>query len=208
MSRKTSGRNKTRAYPTIKVEGATSPIYRELLKLMEDSTLFQVGDYAKNFWNRLSKIVEKGEINSFEVPAYDPSINNGKLSFIPFRIPATGFTPEELEQIASENQLRIGTFSEYILFCATLLYKAIQGEFTLDTAWHELNNCMQSSFGSKLSRTGCKGIAGKYDLGNTHKILRGSKLHYVVLSGNLLFINVYDQLPDYYSMVSVGWFIR
>lgn len=149
-------------FSTFKVERANSPIYTELLARMDGCSLFIPNGAEIHFRNKLSSIVKEGKIEAFEVPMCDPSVNNGHLSFAPFRIPATGFSPEELEELAQKNGLRIGNFSEYILYCAALLNTMIQRS-NLKDAWKELKELMKPSPPEKILRTGCMGIPEKRD---------------------------------------------
>ena len=211
---------KTTEFETIKIPGSDSPIYAELLKHKP------ADDKEAKFIDDLKEAISKS-VKKFEVFVNDPSMDdNGKLQFVPRFEPAKGYSYDELEELAKENGLRLGTKDEYILFMGWLITSLInEGWFEKD-AWFAV--CTDSrelghyytlaKHEDALELTGSRMIAGKCDLANTREVLaRDEKSHvfwiaagcYDELSYNrpltCLGCVYYFDTPNYNS---VGWFVH
>ena len=159
-------------FETIKIPGSDSPIYSELLK--HHPTTFK----DKRFIDNLKEAISK-PIKDFEVFANDPSMDNGKLQFVPGFKPAVGHSYNEWEELAKENGLRLGTKDEYILFLGWLITGLINEGWSERDAWFavctnskELGHYWDSADAKNdFEPTGSRRIVGKCDLANTRKIL-------------------------------------
>lgn len=158
---------------TIHVESSDSKIYSELLKHEA------VKKCEKKFMNDLRTAIEAG-IKSFKVPVCDPSIDaNGKLQFVPGCKVAVSYSYNELEKLAEENSLRLGTKNEYFLFLGTIINRLIAEGWSETTAFEAVCNDStklghyHNSADAKgdFEPTGSRKIVGKCDLANTYKIL-------------------------------------
>lgn len=169
----TKATTKTGEFETIKVEGSDSKIY---VTLMKHKT---ANDDEEKFKNTLMKAI-LASVQDFEVFACDPSIDeNGKLQFVLGFKPAVGYSYNELENLAEENGLRLGTKFEYVLFLGTLINNLIAEGWSEADAWYSVcvdskelgHYCNSADAKHDLELTGSRKIAGKYDLANTYKIL-------------------------------------
>lgn len=210
---------KTMGIETIQVEGSDSKIYSELLKHKT------VNDCEEDFMKNLRTAIEAG-IKSFKVPVCDPSIDeNGKLQFVPgFKVPV-GYSYNELEKLAEENSLRLGTKNEYFLFLGTMLNRLIAEGWSETAAFEavctdstELGHYANSADAKDdFELTGSRKIVGKCDLANTYKILaKDEKAGGFWLAGGCYVEGGFDYpladldlnffYVDQYSN-SVGWFV-
>ncbi len=210
----------TTEFETIKIPGSDSPVYAELLK--HDPT----NNAEMTFIYDLKKAISKS-VKGFEVFVNDPSMDHdGKLQFVPGFKPAVGYSYNELEELAKENGLRLGTKDEYILFMGWLINSLIkEGWFEMD-AWlavctdsRELGHYFNSA-GAKwyfFEPTGSRIIVGKSDLANTYKVLARDENAggFWLASGRCL--NFGSDYPlasldlngnyDNHDIYSVGWFV-
>lgn len=156
-----------------KVKGSYSKEYKELLKYEPK------GENQKLFKNLLSKAIDSN-IQDFEVPVCDPSMDeNGIIQFIPGEKIITGFSCKEWERIAENNNIRIGTKSEYILFLGSIMNNLIKEGKEQDKVWEDICddskeighylNSINAKF--KFEKTGSRKVAGKCDLSNSYKVL-------------------------------------
>ncbi|MBP3502547.1 MAG: hypothetical protein J6K42_03610 [Clostridia bacterium] len=204
---------------TIHVEGSDSKIYSELL---EHKAL---NNREKEFMKNLRTAIEAG-IKSFEVPVCDPSIDgNGKLQFIPGCKVAVAYSYNELEKLAEENSVRLGTKNEYFLFLGTILNRLIAEGWSERAAFEavctdstELGHYANSADAKDdFELTGSRKIVGKCDLANACKILANDeKAGGFWLAGGfyyrdgshcplacLYLYSCYDSRSNY----CVGWFV-
>ena len=205
-------------FETIKIPGSDSPIYSELLK--HHPTTFK----DKRFIDNLKEAISK-PIKDFEVFANDPSMDNGKLQFVPGFKPAVGCSYNEWEEIAEVNGLRLGTKDEYILFLGWLITGLINEGWSERDAWFavctnskELGHYWDSADAKNdFEPTGSRRIVGKCDLANTRKILAkdekaggfwlaGGVCNLSGSYGPLANLNLGDYY-DYHANDSVGWFV-
>lgn len=204
---------------TIHVEGSDSKIYSELLKHEA------LDDCQRKFMNNLRTAIEAG-IKSFKVPVCDPSIDaNGKLQFVPGCKVAVGYSYNELEKLAEENSLRLGTKNEYFLFLGTILNRLIAEGWSETTAFEAVcsdstklgHYCNSADAKGDFEPTGSRKIVGKCDLANACKILANDeKAGGFWLAGGGCGGNGYRYplaclaLSDYYDShcdCGVGWFV-
>ena len=207
----------TTEFETIKIPGS-GPFYAELLKHKPEN-----GEEAK-FIANLKEAISKS-ISDFEVFVNDPSMDNGKLQFVPGFKPAVGYSYNEREELAKENGLRLGTKDEYILFLGWLITGLINEGWSERDAWFavctnskELGHYRNSADAKNdFEPTGSRRIVGKCDLANTCKILaKDEKAGGFWLAGggydndgsnnplaDLVLRCNYDILSNY----SVGWFV-
>lgn len=210
---------KATEFETIKIPGSDSPVYAELLKHEP------VNDEEVSFIdNHLKKAISKS-VKEFEVFVNDPSMDNGKLQFVPGFKPAVGYSYNELEKLATENDLRLGTKDEYILFMGWLINSLINEGWSETNAWKavctdskELGHYYTSvDTKGEFEVTGSRKVAGKCDLANAHKILAkdneaGGFWH----AGGGCYFNsrceplaglLFDVGCDGCDFDSVGWFV-
>ena len=209
---------KATEFETIKIPGSDSLVYAELLKHKPAS------DEEARFLDDLRKANSKS-VKGFEVFVNDPSMDNGKLQFVSGCKPAMGYAYNELEELAKENGLRLGTKDEYILFMGWLITSLINEGWYENAAWFAV--CTDSKklghyYSSKgatgdFEVTGSRMIAGKCDLANTYKVLArdgeaggfwraggwccGNSYCYPLAS--LDFFHGYNFCEDF----GVGWFV-
>lgn len=204
---------------TIYVEGSDSKIYSELL---EHKAL---NDCEKEFMNNLRTAIEAG-IKSFKVPVCDPSIDeNGKLQFVPGCKVAVGYSYNELEKLAEENSLRLGTKNEYFLFLGTILNRLIAEGWSETTAFEAVCNdstklghyCNSADAKGDFEPTGSRKIVGKCDLANACKILAndekaggfwlaGGYYRYDGYFSPLAYLDLRNRYDDHFNHC-VGWFV-
>lgn len=204
---------------TIYVEGSDSKIYSELLKHKSKN------DAEKGFMENLRTAIEAG-VKSFNVPVCDPSIDgNGKLQFIPGCKVAVGYSYNELEKLAEENSLRLGTKNEYFLFLGTILNRLIAEGWSETTAFEAVCNdstklghyCNSADAKGDFEPTGSRKIVGKCDLANACKILANDeKAGGFWLAGGCYYdigcdyplagLDLCDVYVNRYGN-SVGWFV-
>lgn len=138
------------------VEGYESTIYKEMLQHNPTN------DKELLFLGYLNRAITY-KTNAFKTPVYDPSIDkNGKLQFLPGFKPATGFSANEVKNLAKEKGLRFGTIEEYSFLLATLIKKLIEeGKYSETDAWQAIcsNKIIADLDGSEL--TGSKRICEK-----------------------------------------------
>lgn len=215
----TKATTETAKFETIKIESSDSKIYATLMKHTPENY-----DEAV-FKNTLKKAIS-ASVQEFEVFACDPSIDeNGKLQFVPGFKPAVGYSYNELENLAEENGLRLGSKFEYVLFLGTLINDLIAEGWSEADAWYSV--CVDSkkmghywnSADAKhdFELTGSRKIAGKYDLANTHKILAADEKAsgFLVAGGGYNYDgNCYPLANfkhfdgrDFHYIYSVGWFV-
>lgn len=209
---------KATEFETIKIPGSESPVYAELLR--HKPTNNAEVSFIDNLKKAISKLVK-----GFEVFVNDPSMDNGKLQFVPGFKPAVGYTYNELEELAKENGLRLGTKDEYILFLGWLITSLINEGWSEKDAWFAVctdskdlgHYCDSADAKNDFEPTGSRMIVGKGDLANTYKILaKDEKAGGFWLAGgdycdggdfgllaNLCLVGYYDD--HFYS--SVGWFV-
>ena len=212
----------TTEFETIKIPGS-GPFYAELLKHKP------VNDVEVKFIDNLKEAIGKS-VKGFEVFVNDPSMDNGKLQFVPgFKPPAVGYSYNECEELAKENGLRLGTKDEYILFLGWLITGLINEGWSERDAWFavctnskELGHYWDSADAKKDAKnhfepTGSRRIVGKCDLANTRKFLaKDEKAGGFWLAGGIYFNYGYDNplanlyLFDGYdnpNNFGVGWFV-
>lgn len=98
---------------------------------------------AEMAYYRFKHELETMSCASFQVPCFDPSINqNDQLCFEASLNPATGYSYRELVEIAKKNNVRLGTKRQYIQFLAYLIYA---GEWTYDIKQRFADICLNSS---------------------------------------------------------------
>lgn len=207
-------------FETINIDGSHSEVYIKLLKHVT------VNDEETEFKNVLIQAINAG-INSFKVPVNDPSIDkSGKIQFVSGSKPAVGYSYNEIENLAKESGLRLGTKYEYYLFLGTIIDKLIGEEgWSEADAWNAVcidstklgYYCNSVNANKALEPTGSRMIAGKCDLANTCKILaKDEEAGGFWLAGGCynddgdiapladLRLNAgYCNYPD----ISVGWFV-
>ncbi len=209
----------TREIETIHVEGSDGSIYKDLLKSVCINTT------VNEFLEKLREAINAG-INSFEVPVYDMSIDDdGKPIFSPRCIPTTGLSCNELKQLADNNNLKLGTKHQYVLFLATMIGRMMAVGWKQDEAM-EAVCCDSTEIGhyrntryapNTLERAGCRNIAGKYGLANVSKIFAEDETYnkFYMASGSFL-QNGYDyplaQMfvcndMNFKHSYAVGWFV-
>lgn len=203
---------------TISIPGANSSTYVSLLDYIP------ANDAENNFKINLKEAIAN-EIQDFEVLVNDPSFENGKLQFVAGKKPAVGYSYNEIEKLAEENGLRIGTKYEYILFLATMINRLIADGWSESDAWKavcydskELGHYRNSADAKgDFESTGSRKIVGKCDLANTYKILaKDENAGGFWLAGGcyfcngdsfpLAYIGLYNGYDDHYDN-SVGWFV-
>lgn len=102
---------------TIVVPGSESRIYKKLLKHKP------ANKQEKKFLEDLKASIESG-FKSFNVPMYAPSIDKtGRINFIPGEKPSVGYSYYELQEIARNNQIRIGNDREFYPFLGIIIYQ-------------------------------------------------------------------------------------
>ena len=218
-NRKAACKIKVTEFETIKIPGSDSPIYAELMKHEP------ANDAEVSFIDNLKKAISKS-VKGFEVFVNDPSMDNGKLQFVPGFKPTVGYSYNEWEELASENGLRLGTKDEYILFLGWLINSLINEGWSETASWkavctdskklgHYFN--LEDAKGD-FELTGSRKVAGKCDLANVCKILAKDKEigGFWVAGGSFVdngggcplallgFVSNFDGHND----VSVGWFVR
>ena len=208
---------KATEFETIKIPGSDSHIYAKLIKHKP------ANHEEKIFIDNLKEAISKS-IKDFEVFVNDPSIDNGKLQFVPGFKPAVGYPYNEWEKIAKENGIHLGTKDEYILFMGWLIDSLINEGMYERHAWFAV--CTDSKklghyYNSRRAKgnfevTGSRKVAGKCDLANACKILaKDDKAGgYWIASGdydcnyyplaNLILKGNYD----YRKHRCLGWFVR
>ena len=208
-------------FDTIKVKGSDSADYKKLLNYSPG------GEKQEEFQRMLSEAINsKVVVVDFEVPVCDPSMDaHGKLQFILGATPATGYSYNELEQIAKENGIRLGTKNEYMLFLATMILRLIAGSWSKDDAWYavcvdskELGHYWNSAGAMHQPElTGSRSIVGKCDLANTYKTLKKDEKAGGFWQAGGNYGNYGDDHPladlnlehycDNHRSFSVGWFV-
>ena len=135
----------------------------------------------ERFLQQLKKAIDTG-VECFRVPVYDPSIDesSGELKFIPDCRPATGYSYPELEELAKDNGVKLGTLDQYTIYGADTIFKLMEEDYTMEDAFYEV--CVDSKNLGHFSNsadaknefelTGSRMVAGKCDRGNTFKILK------------------------------------
>lgn len=167
----------TAEFETITIEGSDSQIYFDMLKYTPAS------ETEKKFLEFLKEAVDAG-VKNFKVPVCDPSIDeNGSLQFVAGCKPAEGYSYNELEELAINNGVQLGSKNEYVLFLATIIHRLVEEGWSKADAFYAV--CTDSTqlghyWNSEKARhdfevTGSRKIAGKCDLANTYKILRNDE---------------------------------
>ena len=209
----------TAEFETITVEGSDSQIYFDMLKYTPAS------ETEKKFLEFLKEAVDAG-VKTFKVPVCDPSIDeNGSLKFVAGCKPAVGYSYNELEELAINNGVQLGSKNQYILFLATIIHRLVEEGWSKADAFYAV--CTNSIklghyWNSEKARhnlevTGSRKIAGKCDLVNTYKILRNDEKaggfwiaggFYCGFGddGPLARLDLDDDYDDLY-FGSVGWFV-
>lgn len=206
-------------FETIMVEGSGSGYYTELMKHTPQN------DRERDFMKTL-EVAINSKVESFRVPVNDPSIDmNGKLQFVSGFKPAVGYSYNELEKLAKENGVHLGTKNEYCLFLGTIIIRLMAEGWSENDAWKAVC-CDSKKLGhysnsedakNDFEPTGSRMIAGKCDLANAYKILaKDEKAGGFWLAGGCYDFVGYDvPLADlclYYGYGnhfndSVGWFV-
>lgn len=203
-------------FKVIVVEDSSSECYKVLLKYSPKT------EAGKEFKRNLKKAIETG-VKRFRVPIYDPVIDGDlKLYFEENRHPAVGYAYNMLEKVAEENDVRLGTKHEYCLFLGTLIIRLINNGCSLNKAWNVVCNDSKS-LGNywdsedkkhELEVTGCRKIVGKFDLGNTCKILAKDDNGIVWIAGGDYMccgryapLARFRQLYDVTDYIGVGWYV-
>ena len=159
-------------FETISIPSSDSPIYEKLLR-------YKPTNYNENiFVNRLKGAMRK-TVKGFKIFVNDPSINNGKLQFLPGCKVAVGYSYNEWKRIAKRNGLRLGEIDEYILFIGWLINSLVNegwseadARFAIFTDSRVLGHyCNSENAKETFELTGSRKVAGKCDLSNTCKIL-------------------------------------
>ena len=214
------GSDMTADIETISVEGSNSKIYSDLLKK------YPANDAEKEFLENLKQAIKAG-VKPFKVPVCDPSISeNGSLQFVAGCKPAVGYSYNELEELASNNGVKLGSKNQYILFLSTLIYKLMKEEgVSKEDAFNVVCNdsATLGHYGNSTDAkedfepTGSRKVVGKCDLANTYKILAKDK----EADGFWLAGGSCDDIGDDYPLAdlglsnlygnhdlnSVGWFV-
>lgn len=206
-------------FETIMVEGSGSGYYTVLMNYKPKN------DQEREFMKNLEAAIN-AKVESFRVPVNDPSIDmNGKIQFASGFKPAVGYSYNELEKLAKENGVRLGTKNEYCLFLGTMIIRLMAEGWSENDAWEAVccdskklgHYCNSEDAKDGFEPTGSRMIAGKCDLANAYKILAkdekaggfwlasgcyGSNSNNYPLAG--LYLN---DGYDYHDIDSVGWFV-
>lgn len=206
-------------FETITIEGSNSQIYFDMLKYTPAS------ETEKKFLEFLKEAVDAG-VKTFKVPVCDPSIDeNGSLQFVAGYKPAVGYSYNELEELAINNGVQLGSKNQYILFLATIILRLVEEGWPRADAFYavctnstRLGNYRNSEkAGNDFEVTGSRKIAGKCDLANTVKILvkdKGANDFWVASgsyndNGGDCPLASFELLHscDYHHYDVVGWFV-
>ena len=153
------------------------------------------------------------------------TLTKGSLQFVAGCKPAVGYTYNELEKLAINNGVQLGSKNQYVLFLATIIHHLIEEGWSKADAFYAV--CTDSTqlghyWNSEKARhnlevTGSRKIAGKCDLVNTYKILRNDEKAggFWVASGNYNHHGNFFPLAtlclrkfyDCHYLCSVGWFV-
>lgn len=176
------------------------------------------------FKERLIKAV-RTRINGFNVPVYDPSINeDGELQFKSGCMPAINHSYNEWEILAKNCGGRLGNESEYCLFVATLICRLMEMGCSEANSWYSVitdsryMGLYSGTVDSKLimEKTGSRVRAGKCDLGNVAKILSKDKYGCITIASGAYDESCYKfaiaQLRSTYDNFipfkkAVGWIV-
>lgn len=209
----------TAGFETITVEGSDSQIYFDMLKYTPAS------ETERKFLEFLKKAVDAG-VKTFKVPVCDPSIDeNAYLQFVAGCKPAVGYSYNELEKLAINNGVQLGSKNQYVLFLATIIHHLVEEGWSKADAFYAV--CTDSTrlghyWNSEKARhdfevTGSRKIAGKCDLANTYKILRKDEKAggFWIASGDYGGDGNYDPLARFNLNIlygsrcdyGVGWFV-
>lgn len=210
----------TAEFETITVEGSDSQIYSDMLEYTP------ANDAEELFLQRLKKAIDAG-VKAFKVPVCDPSIaEDGSLQFVEGCKPAVGYSYNELKELAYKNGVELGSEDQYVLFLTTISHRLIE-----DYGWSKANAinavcsdstelghyCNSANAKYDFELTGSRGVAGKFDLANTCKILAKDEKAggFWVAGGNygcngfnypLSHLNLFGHYDIHFSN-SVGWFV-
>lgn len=154
---------------TITVEGSDSQIYFDMLEYTP------ANDDENLFLQNLKEAVDAG-VKPFKVPVCDPSIaEDGSIQFVEGCKPAVGYSYNELK----EHGVQLGSKNQYVLFLATIIHRLVEEGWSKANAINavcsdstELGHyCNSANAKDDVELTGSRGVAGKFDLANTCKIL-------------------------------------
>ncbi len=197
-------------FETIKIPSSDSPIYAELIR-HEPANNAEV-----RFIDNLKMAISKS-VKEFEIFVNYPSKDNGKIKFVP----GLGYCYTELEEIAKENGLRLGTKDERVLFLGWLITCLINEGWSEKDAWvavctdsKELVHYMDALYTKyDLEQTGSRRVAGKCNLANSYKVLaRDEKSGGFWLAGGYgnndppAFLGLCHYYDDR-NLCGVGWFV-
>lgn len=172
--------------PSIKIPKSSDVSYKKLLK-------YSGKNDKETAFKKLLKEAIKSSIKEFNVPIYAPSIpidckkanaTNMLLTYESGKIPLTGFSYNQLEEIGAYNGLRLGSLHEYALFIATLMNRGIDyyNHLTVENTYplfctdSAQIGCYLNARESKgVERTGSKCFCGVFDLASFRKVLHSCK---------------------------------
>lgn len=159
------------------VKASTLSLECEFLKYKPET------EKQSKFKEKLISAINSGATD-FRAQRMDPSFDeNGKISYIPTKLPITGRTAEwwkeNAEKFLPEKGSRLGTTKERILFLGVLIKYLIERErYSINAAWKAV--CDQSKYLGhyqdsmnakwELEPAGNRMIGEWYDLANTNKI--------------------------------------
>ena len=195
---------------TILVGGSKAKCYERILQREPTSARQEL------FLEDLLEALDEN-IPNFKVPIYDPSINKADktVNFVPGAEPAMGYSYKELKKIARKNNLKLGSKNQYVLFVATMILRLIDKEvFSEDDAWEEMCDNSQPRVYDHITGSYC--VAGKYDLGQTLKVLEqeeNSEKRWIAGTDRFGPVSTIEscsdicieKFPEYSSRV--GWFV-
>jgi len=204
---------------TISVEGSDSQIYFDILKYTP------ANETEKKFLEFLEEAVNAG-VKPFKVPVCDPSITtDGSLHFVAGYKPAVRYSYNELKELAIKNGIQLGSKNQYVLFLATIIHRLVEEGWSEADAVYAVcsdstklgHYCNSANAKGSFELTGSRGVAGKFDLANTCKILaKDEKASGFWLAGGCYNLEGCNfpladlRCNNYYIdpyLYSVGWFV-
>lgn len=234
------------SFEPICVEGSDSKIYDELLrpstpvesfsefltnlqdvktgvKLLREPII--ASKRRKNFIKDLQKALST-EINPFKVPVCDLSLDDkGNPQFVIGGKPAVKLALYQVDGLATKSEMRHGSKEEYTLFLAKMIILMMDEGRTKNEAIDavvndstEIGHYKNSSNSERnLEATGSRMIAGKCDLANTSKLLKGNSWEDAYIAGGHCNVNGYEvplstiihreECRREYFRHTVGWLV-
>ena len=195
---------------------------------------FKTEDKDINAFIRAVYEVQEAELTPFWRLVMDPSEIGGKITYLKRKLPAIGHSynwwKDEAEKMPSvEDKIwLLGSEYQYYADEVDLINQLVEAGYPLDKAIEgivlnstEFGHYVNSKEAKKgeFERTGSRELCGRYDLGNTCKILRCSdvKVGGFWIAGGSCKSNgrgatladlKYEVKRDFYSRpVSVGWYV-